>query len=89
MELTETVIGTEEIYNGRVVHLRIDTIRQPDGFESKREIVAHPGAHRARKPEMSVCGEFAKSPPRTTRSGRCAATRRLSAAASGSPKKFP
>ena len=44
MELTETVIGTEEIYNGKVVHLRVDTIRQPDGYESKREIVAHPGA---------------------------------------------
>ena len=44
MELTETVIGTQEIYSGRVVHLRIDTIRQPNGFEGKREIVAHPGA---------------------------------------------
>lgn len=44
MELTETVIGTQEIYSGRVVHLRVDTIRQPDGYESKREIVAHPGA---------------------------------------------
>ncbi|MCW3098597.1 MAG: ADP-ribose pyrophosphatase [Chthonomonadaceae bacterium] len=44
MELTETVIGTEPIYSGRVVNLRIDTIRQPDGHVSKREIVAHPGA---------------------------------------------
>jgi ADP-ribose pyrophosphatase len=44
MELTETVIGTEPIYSGRVVHLRIDTIRQPDGHVGKREIVAHPGA---------------------------------------------
>jgi len=44
MELTETVIGTQEVYSGRVVHLRIDTIRQPNGFEGKREIVAHPGA---------------------------------------------
>ncbi len=44
MELTETVIGTEEIYNGKVVHLRVDTIRQPDGYEAKREVVAHPGA---------------------------------------------
>lgn len=44
MELTETVIGTQEIYKGKVVHLRVDTIRQPDGYESKREIIAHPGA---------------------------------------------
>ncbi len=44
MELTETVIGTEQIYDGKVVHLRVDTIRQPDGHVGKREIVAHPGA---------------------------------------------
>ena len=44
MELNETVIGTEEIFKGRIVHLRVDTVRLPDGKESKREIVAHSGA---------------------------------------------
>lgn len=44
MELTETVIGSEPIYSGKVLDLRIDTIRQPDGREAKREIVVHNGA---------------------------------------------
>ena len=44
MELTETVIGSESIFSGRIVHLRVDTVRLPDGRESKREIVEHRGA---------------------------------------------
>ena len=44
MELTETVIGTEGIFNGKIVHLRVDRVRLPDGSESNREIVAHRGA---------------------------------------------
>lgn len=44
MELTETVIGSESLYAGRIVHLRLDTVRLPDGRESKREIVEHKGA---------------------------------------------
>ena len=44
MELIETVIGTEEIFKGKIVHLRVDTVRMPDGSESKREIVGHKGA---------------------------------------------
>jgi ADP-ribose pyrophosphatase len=37
-------IHSEYIYRGRVVTLRIDTIRMPDGRETKREIVEHHGA---------------------------------------------
>src|SRR5580692_10701660 len=44
MELTETVTATSEIFKGRVVHLRVDTVLLPDGSTSQREIVAHPGA---------------------------------------------
>ena len=44
MELTETVIGTETIYKGKIVSLRVDAVRLPDGGESKREIVEHHGA---------------------------------------------
>ena len=44
MDLTETVIGSEAIFEGRIVRLRVDTVRLPDGSESKREIVAHGGA---------------------------------------------
>jgi ADP-ribose pyrophosphatase len=44
MELNETVLGSETIYDGRIVHLRVDTVRLPDGRESMREIVGHKGA---------------------------------------------
>ena len=44
MDQTETVIGSEEIFEGKIVHLRVDTVRLPNGKESKREIVQHKGA---------------------------------------------
>jgi nudix-type nucleoside diphosphatase (YffH/AdpP family) len=44
MEQTETVIGSESVYEGKIVHLRVDTVRLPGGKESKREIVAHKGS---------------------------------------------
>lgn len=44
MDLSETVIGSEEIYRGRVVKLRVDRVRLADGREAKREIVGHQGA---------------------------------------------
>lgn len=43
MDLTEKTIGTERIYKGRVVDLRVDTVSLPDGSTSTREIIAHPG----------------------------------------------
>jgi 8-oxo-dGTP pyrophosphatase MutT (NUDIX family) len=44
MDLNETVIGSETIYQGKIVCLRLDRVRLPDGRESKREIVEHHGA---------------------------------------------
>jgi nudix-type nucleoside diphosphatase (YffH/AdpP family) len=42
--MIEEVIGTESIFNGKIVHLRVDTVRLPNGRESKREVVGHGGA---------------------------------------------
>src|SRR5947209_9772588 len=44
MEHDERVVSTEAIFDGKVVHLRIDTVRMADGREARREIVAHDGA---------------------------------------------
>ena len=41
MDQTETVLSSERIYEGRVVSLRVDTVRLPNGKESKREVVEH------------------------------------------------
>lgn len=43
-EFPERTFKTEQIYNGRIIKLRKDTIILPDGRTTAREIVEHPGA---------------------------------------------
>jgi ADP-ribose pyrophosphatase len=38
------LIGTREVYDGRVVKLRVDEIEVRSGLNVRREVVAHPGA---------------------------------------------
>jgi ADP-ribose pyrophosphatase len=38
------VLASEEIYQGRIITLRKDTVAMPGGGESVREVVHHPGA---------------------------------------------
>ena len=40
----EKTIKSEQIYNGKIVKLRKDTVILPDGRNAIREIVEHPGA---------------------------------------------
>lgn len=40
----ERIIGSEHIYDGRVIHLRIDTVALEDGHTFQREIIQHGGA---------------------------------------------
>lgn len=44
MRLKEELIESHIIYRGRVVTLRIDTVRLPNGRTTRREIVEHRGA---------------------------------------------
>ena len=43
MELTEKTISSEEIFSGRILHIRRDTVELPGGGRSFREVVDHPG----------------------------------------------
>lgn len=43
-DFTETQLSSEEIFNGRIVHLYRDTVRLPNGHTSVREVARHPGA---------------------------------------------
>lgn len=43
MDFTEKTIATTDIYNGRIVHLKEDTVSMPDGSIAKRELVIHGG----------------------------------------------
>lgn len=44
MDLTEKTLESREIYAGRIVRLRVDTVELPDGKHGKREVVEHSGA---------------------------------------------
>lgn len=37
-------IASERVYDGRVVDVRVDTIRHEDGSTTEREVVEHPGS---------------------------------------------
>ena len=43
MELTEKTLSSERIFDGRILHIRRDTVLLPNGHTSTREIVNHPG----------------------------------------------
>ena len=43
MNFEEKILTTEEIYNGRVINVKLHDIELPDGSKSKREIVEHTG----------------------------------------------
>lgn len=40
----EKTTSSREIFSGKILRLRVDDVTLPDGAESKREIVEHPGA---------------------------------------------
>lgn len=43
MNLTEETMAQEYKYKGRIINLRVDDIRLPNGNPAKREVVEHPG----------------------------------------------
>lgn len=42
--MREETIGSEQIFNGRIINVRVDKVMLPNGRTSTREIVEHPGA---------------------------------------------
>ena len=44
MNLTEKLIRSETVFEGKILSLRVDTVQMPDGRETKREVVEHEGA---------------------------------------------
>lgn len=43
MNISETKISSEMIYRGKIINLRRDTVKLPDGNVALREVVEHPG----------------------------------------------
>ncbi|WP_121639768.1 NUDIX hydrolase [Virgibacillus sp. Bac330] len=40
----EKTIRSKQIFTGNIVHLQVDDVKLPNGKETKREIIKHPGA---------------------------------------------
>lgn len=43
MDLTEKTISSKEIFKGRIIDVKLDTVELPNGRTSTRELVLHPG----------------------------------------------
>ena len=43
MELWEKKLSSEKVFDGRVLHIRVDTVELPDGQKATREVADHPG----------------------------------------------
>lgn len=43
-DLTEHLLEQKTVYRGRLLHVREDAVRLPDGAVSRREYIVHPGA---------------------------------------------
>lgn len=44
MHFYEKTISSKEIFSGKIVNLKVDTVKLPNGKISTREIIQHPGA---------------------------------------------
>ncbi len=42
--LIETQLSTREIFDGKILHVKLDTVRLPNGATASREIIRHVGA---------------------------------------------
>lgn len=43
MDFTETTVDTKEIYSGRIIHVKEDIVKLPNGKTAGRELVLHNG----------------------------------------------
>ena len=43
MDFTEKTISTKEIFDGKIVKLKVDTVTLPNGKTATRELIDHPG----------------------------------------------
>jgi len=43
-DITERIISTKRVYDGKIINLKVDTVSLPDGRTATREVVEHAGA---------------------------------------------
>ncbi len=54
-DLIEKKIGSEDIFDGVLLHVKRDTVKLPNGNEAMREWIKHPGASSVRTAASSSC----------------------------------
>lgn len=42
--LREQFLSTEQVFDGKIIKVQVDTVQLPDGKKAQREVVKHPGA---------------------------------------------
>ena len=42
--LIETTVSSTDVYRGKLLHVKSDVVRLPDGSNATREYIVHPGA---------------------------------------------
>ena len=43
-DFTETTVSSRQVFDGNLLHVRVDTVRLPNGRLATREYIEHPGA---------------------------------------------
>src|SRR5687767_9807242 len=43
-DFTETTVSSRDVFDGNLLHVRVDTVRLPNGRLATREYIEHPGA---------------------------------------------
>ncbi len=43
-DLSESLVSSTTVFEGRVIQVRVDTVTMPSGRETTREVIVHPGA---------------------------------------------
>ena len=44
LDLTETPLSSQQVFDGRLLHVHVDQVGLPDGKKTVREYITHPGA---------------------------------------------
>ena len=44
LDLIETKVSSEDIFDGALLHVKRDTVKLPNGNKATREWIKHPGA---------------------------------------------
>lgn len=88
----EKLISSKRLFDGRLIGVRVDTVKLPDGKQSTREIVEHPGAvaiialteddelvlvRQYRRPTEEILLEVPAGVPQKGEAGEAAARREL------------